>query len=135
MIHFETRKLQRCYWVHFLLATYCGTWHALKSSRFPQWDSHGEKWVFLCTQLSFGASYWVRDWGLCLLLLSGLGAYLMQIHAGPVHTVYSVGVLMCIRPVLFSWCLPFPQVLTLFLFPFPAGFLGHRRGILLRYPI
>lgn len=53
-MHFETKKLQRGYWDHFLLATYWGTWPALKSSCFPQWDSHEEKWMFLCTQLATG---------------------------------------------------------------------------------
>lgn len=52
----------------------------------------------------------------------------MQIHAGPVYTVYSVGVRMWIRPVLFrrrdSLVSSIPSSSYLFLFPFPAGFSG-----------
>lgn len=46
-------------------------------------------------------SFWVRDRGLCPLLLSVLGLHLAQIHAGSVYA-NTVSVHMCTGPAMFE---------------------------------
>lgn len=56
---------------HFVLVIYAGLEASLKSGLVTQWDAIGEN-RFLCEQLSFGDSVWVRDGSSLSARTSGL---------------------------------------------------------------
>ena len=86
---------------------------------FWAWDLPGVSpgrlpWRTLILQVAIiGDSFWVRDGGVYLLLLSALGLRLVQIHVGPVHAAL-LSEFMSALCAWFPWWTPSPLALTLF---------------------
>lgn len=55
---------------------------------------------FLGERFSTRNIFWLRDEGLCLLILSALGPLLAQACANPVHATPVSGVHMCVSPAV-----------------------------------
>lgn len=82
--HYESRNLPRSCLACFLLTIYC--WACSLHVRVVYFSSETfmEKNILY---LQFGDCFWVRDGCVCPLLLSVLGAYLVQTSAGSVSAI------------------------------------------------
>lgn len=105
-----------------MLAIFCWAWVLLLSvvcipSEIPLEGT----FYFLCKKLLNEDNFWVRDVGLCPLLLSMLGPHLAQTCTGVYAATVSVSTYVhyscCVYKALFPRCLLFMLALIIFLPP------------------